>query len=51
MRRLKNPNDVEKIEAVLFEVSEAFPFVPFKTRAIFVYILCLQSRFFLSTEP
>ena len=44
MRSLKNLDDIEKIEAVLFEVSEAFSFVPFKAHAIDVHILCLQSR-------
>jgi len=33
MRSLKNPDDIEKIEAMLFEISEAFSFVPFKTHA------------------
>jgi len=44
MRRLKNPDNVEKIEAVLFQVGKPLALVPFKAHYIFVHILCLQSR-------
>ncbi len=42
MRRLENRTDVEKIEAMLFEVRASFSFVPLKTH----HILCTH---FVST--
>ncbi len=44
MRSLKNPDDIEKIEAVLFKVGKPFSFVLFKAHDLYVHILCLQSR-------
>ncbi len=45
MRRLENCDDIEKIEAVLFQVSPSFSFIPFKAHGIYVHNLCSQSRF------
>ena len=44
MRSRKDPHDIEKIEAVLFKVNVALPFVPFKAHDLYIHILCPQAR-------
>ncbi len=43
MCRLENDTDIEKVEAVFFEVGKSLPFVPFiaHTYIVIMYTICV----------